>query len=169
MTQLLPLYDAVWAAGQAHGIANFGVYAVNSLRLEKAYKGWGAELTNEITMVEADLLRFFAESKDDFVGKQATLEVRKKGITTQLVYVEVAAGDSDIHGGEPALVGDRPIGVTTSGGFGHTTGKSLGFVYVEPEYAKPGSRFDIDLLGKPCSAVVLSEAVWDPKNERLRS
>ena len=169
MKHLLGLYAAVWAAGQNHGIANFGVYAVNSLRLEKAYKGWGAELTNEITMVEAGLERFFAEGKDDFVGKEATLEVKKNGIVTKLVYVEVEAGDSDIHGGEPALVDGRAIGVTTSGGYGHYTGKSLGFVYVEPEFAEAGSQFDIDLLGKPRRATVLAEPVWDPANERLRA
>ena len=168
MHRMMELYDAVWAAGQAFGIANFGVYAVNSLRLEKAYKGWGAELTNEITMIEAGLERFFAESKDDFAGKKATLKVRAKGIDTKLVYVEVDAGDSDIHGGEPALKDGRPIGVTTSGGFGHYTGRSLGFVYVEPAWAKPGCSFDIDLLGKPHRATVLTEAVWDPENERLR-
>ncbi len=170
MARLLELYDAVWAAGGAHGIANFGVYAVNSLRMEKAYKGWGAEMTNEITLVEADMERFFAEGKGDFTGRDATLEVRReKGVTTRLVYVEVEAGDSDVHGGEPAVVDGRAVGVTTSGAYGHYTGKSLGFVYVEPEYANPGSQFDIDLLGEPHRATVLAEPVWDPDNERLRA
>jgi len=169
MDRLLELYDAVWAAGEAHGIADFGVYAVNSLRMEKAYKGWGAEMTNEITLVEADMERFFAEDKGEFTGREATLAVRDKGISTRLVYVEVEAGDSDVHGGEAALFEGRPIGVTTSGGYGHYTGKSLGFVYVEPGFAEPGSQFDIDLLGQPHRATVLAEPVWDPENERLRA
>ena len=169
MNRLLELYDAVWTAGEEFGIANFGVYAVNSLRLEKAYKGWGAELTNEITMIEAGLERFFAESKEGFVGKNATLEVKQNGISTKLVYVEVEANNSDIHGGEPALANGRAIGVTTSGGYGHYTGKSLGFVYVDPGYAEPGAQFDIDLLGTPYRATVLADPVWDPANERLRS
>ena len=120
-------------------------------------------------MIEAGLERFFAEDKDDFVGKEATMEVKNKGIVTKLVYVEVEAGDSDIHGGEPALVNGRAMGVTTSGGYGHYTGKSLGFVYVEPELAQAGFQFDIDLLGKPYKATVLDEPVWDPANERLRA
>ena len=168
MHRLLELYDAVWSAGEVHGIANFGVYAVNSMRMEKAYKGWGAELTNEITMIEAGLERFFAEGKDDFTGKEATVRVREQGVATKLVYVEAEAGDSDIHGGEPALIDGRAIGVTTSGGYGHYTGKNLGFVYVEPAFAAPGCEFDIDLLGKPHRAIVLAEPVWDPENERLR-
>ena len=112
--------------------------------------------------------RFFAEGKDDFTGKEATVKVREQGVATELVYVEVEAGDSDIHGGEPALIDGRAIGVTTSGGYGHYTGKNLGFVYVEPAFATPGCEFDIDLLGKPHRAIVLAEPVWDPENERLR-
>ncbi|MCH8809241.1 MAG: GcvT family protein [Proteobacteria bacterium] len=169
MARLAELYDAIWDAGREFDIANFGVYAVNSLRIEKAYKGWGAELTNEITMVEADMERFVGYDKEDFVGKAATLKVKQAGGTTQLVYFEVAAGDCDVHGGEPVIAGGRVVGVTTSGGYGHATGKSLGFAYVEPGLAAPGSAFEIDLLGTPRAAKVLAEPAYDPKNERLRA
>ena len=169
MAQLAELYDALWAAGQAFGLADFGVYAVNSLRIEKAYKGWGAELTNEITMVEADMERFVGYDKEDFLGKAATLKVKQAGVTTRLVYFEVAAGDCDVHGGEPVLADGRVAGVTTSGGYGHATGKSLGFAYVEPGLAAPGSAFEIDLLGAPRAAKVLAEPAYDPRNERLRA
>ncbi len=169
MAQLESLYDAIWMAGQPQGIANFGVYAVNSLRMEKAYKGWGAELTNEITMIEAGMQRFFTRSKDEFVGKAATLMVEQAGISTQLVYVEVESGDCDVNGGEPVIANDRIIGVTTSGGYGHFTERSLGFAYVEPEFAAPGSQFVIDLLGQPRNATVLTaDPAYDPQNERLR-
>ena len=63
----------------------------------------------------------------------------------------------------------RVIGITTSGGHGHATGKSLGFAYVEPALAAPGSEFEIDLLGTPYAAKVLAEPAYDPKNERLRA
>ena len=169
MEGLAQLYEAVWNAGQAFGIANFGVYAVNSLRMEKAYKGWGAELTNEITMIEAEMERFVDYTKEDFIGKTATLSTKQAGITTQLVYVEVDRGTSDVHGGEPVLLDGRAIGVTTSGGHGHHTGKSLGFAYVEPAFAAAGSRFQIELLGEPHAATVLAEPVYDPTNERLRA
>jgi len=169
MDRLPQLYEAVWKAGQAHGIANFGVYAVNALRMEKAYKGWGAELTNEITLIEADMERFFAAGKGDFIGRDATLKVKETGIATKLVYLEVEPGESDVHGGEPVFDGDRVIGVTTSGGYGHTTGKSLGFAYVEPEYAESGRRFDLELLGKRRRAKVLPEPAWDPQSERSKA
>ncbi|MGI9303889.1 MAG: glycine cleavage T C-terminal barrel domain-containing protein, partial [Gammaproteobacteria bacterium] len=147
----------------------FGVYAVNSLRMEKAYKGWGAELTNEITLVEADMERFFGGNKNDFTGKSATLKARDNGISTKLVYLDVEPGDSDVVGGEAVLDGDRPIGVTTSGAYGHATAKSLGFAYVEPKYTAPGATFDIVLLGDRRKATVIADPVWDPANERLRS
>ncbi len=169
MGRLPELYDAVWAAGETHGIADFGVYAVNSLRMEKAYRGWGAELTNEITMIEADMERFLRLEKEDFVGRAATLQRKQDGISTQLVYCQVDPGDCDSVGGEPVFAGDQVIGVTTSGGYGHVTGKSLAFAYVEPAHASPGSRFEIEVLGDRRGAEVLAEPAYDPQNARLRA
>jgi len=169
MDGLATLYDEVWSAGEDLGIADFGTYAVNSLRLEKAYKGWGAELTNEITPVEADLERFVVADKDDFVGKAAYLRVKQAGIATRIVYMEAEPGDSDIHGGEPVFAEGRVVGVTTSGGYGHTTEKSLGFAYVEPAFAAHGTRLTVEILGTPRGATVLAEPVYDPGNARLRA
>ncbi len=174
MAHLTELYQAIRTAGEAHGIADFGVYAVDSLRLEKAYKGWGAELTNEVTPVEAGIERFFAEDKSDFIGKQGTLAARESGgIGQRLVYLVVESGDCDVAGGEPVFGGggdggNRPIGVTTSGGYGHVTGKSLGFAYVETEFSAPSSELVVELLGERRVAMVAAEPVWDANNERLR-
>ncbi len=168
MADMPAVYDALWAAGEAHGIADFGVYALNSLRLEKAYKGWGAEMTNEITMIEADMERFINWKKGTFTGRDATARRRDAGVDTQLVYAELAPGDCDARGGEPVLAGGDVIGVTTSGGYGHVTGKSLLFAYVDPRHAPPGSAFDVEVLGQRRAATVLAEPVWDPGNERLR-
>ena len=169
MNRLAALYRALWDAGQAHGIADFGTYAVNSLRMEKAYKGWGAELTNEITPIEAGLERFVALDKDDFVGKAAGLKTKQADVAIQIVYLEAEPGDADIHGGEPVLSEGRAVGVTTSGGYGHATGKSLGFAYVEPGFAAPETQVTVEILGEPRRATVLSEPVYDPGNVRLRA
>jgi dimethylglycine dehydrogenase len=167
MADLPALYGAVWAAGEGHGIADFGLYAMNSLRMEKGYRGWGAELTNEVTMLEADMARFCASAKDDFVGKAAT-EDNAAG-PLRLVYFEVEAEDADVRGGEPIFLGDACVGVTTSGGYGYAVEKSLGFGYVPPEQAEPGSIIDIGLLDARCPATVLAEPIYDPANERLAS
>ncbi len=167
MAQMETLYDALMEAGKEHGIANFGVYAVNSLRMEKAYKGWGSELTTEITPIEARLERFVDFSKP-FSGREVVQSRKLLGHTMELVYAEVDADDADCLGNEPCLDGERIIGVTTSGAFGHTVGKSLVFAYVEPKFAAPGSQFGIDVLGARRTATVLAECTYDPQNKRLR-
>jgi dimethylglycine dehydrogenase len=173
MDRLESLYDAVWSAGMAFGIADFGVYAVNSLRMEKAYRAYGTELTTEITMIDADMERFVKFKKKHFIGKQATLQRKEEGSDFQLVYAELAAGDADAdadaRGGEPVLDGDTVVGLTTSGSYGHTVGKHLAFAYVKPGYAAPGSTLHIEILTKRYPAVILAEPIYDPQNERLRA
>jgi len=169
MIHLPTLYDAVWAAGEEFGIADVGTYAVNSLRLEKAYKGWGGELTNEITLIEADMERFIKFDKQDFIGKAATLQRKHDGAQIKLVYCQVDTKDHDAHGGEAVLKDGKVIGVTTSGGYGHSTGLSLVFAYVSTEHAEPGMTFEVDILNVPHKTTVLEAPVHDPENERLRS
>jgi dimethylglycine dehydrogenase len=169
MERMEALYDAIWQAGKACGLVNFGLYAVNSLRMEKAYRGWGAELTNEVTMLDAAMERFIKFDKEDFVGKEATLLQRERGLTMRLVYFEIEASDSDVRGGEPIFDGENCIGVTTSGGYGHCVQKSLGFGYVDPAHSCPGSGFTVELLGESCTATVLEQAAYDPANQRLKA
>ena len=168
MAGVVALYDAVWAAGREFGIADFGLYAMNSLRMEKAYAGWGAELTNEVTPVEAGLDRF-VKPDHDFVGRAAVMEAKERGVATHLVYLEVQAGDSDVAGGEPVFADGRAIGVTTSGGYGHATRKSLAFAYVNRGFETAGTRLDVELLGDRCPATVLAGPVYDPENVRPRA
>jgi dimethylglycine dehydrogenase len=166
MADLARLYEAIHAAGAPHGIADFGVQAVNSLRMEKAYRGYGSELTNEITLVEADCLRFFAADKGDFRGRAATGAVQAKGITTALVYAEVAAADCDIYGGEPVMQGDRVVGVCTSGAYGHATAKSLTFAYLAPGATE---GLEVVILGARRGLTLLPEPAWDPTNARQKA
>ncbi|RPH66684.1 MAG: FAD-dependent oxidoreductase, partial [Hyphomicrobiales bacterium] len=138
MAQMPTVYDALMAAGKPFGIRLFGTYAMNSLRMEKSYRGWGSELTTEIDMIEASMERFLRLDKEDFIGKAPTLSNKQRGPRMKLVYMEVDNTDSDCVGNEPVYAGDKVVGVTTSGGFGHKTGKSLAFAYVPPEMAAVG-------------------------------
>jgi dimethylglycine dehydrogenase len=169
MPDLPTLYDALWTAGKEFGIADFGLYAVNSLRIEKGYRGWGAELTNEVTMIDADLQRFLKLDKDEFTGKAATLAQKNEDRTLQLIYFEIDATDSDVRGNEPIFSGDQWVGLTTSGGYGHFVKKSLGFGYVTPDLAEAGTELDIGLLDERRKAIVLRDPAHDPSNERLRA
>ena len=168
MSQMKPLYDALMKAGEGHGIKNFGTYALNALRMEKAYKAWGSELTTEISLVEADMLRF-ARKGGGYIGADVVEQKRRDGVATYLVYCAVEAADADVMGNEPVYAGDKVIGITTSGAYGHCVEQSLAFAYVDPGYDAPGSVFDIEILGERRRARVLAEAAWDPRNERLRA
>ena len=175
------LYDALVAAGEPHGMVHFGSYAMNAMRIEKAYKAWGGELTTEITPIEAGLDRFVDLDTPgrDFIGRDATLVRRDAagpdltGLDMVLVYCEVDATDSDCRGNEPtydpADDSSEAMGITTGGAWGHTVGKSLAFAYVDPAFLEPGSTFEIALFGGRHTATVLAEAAHDPSNERLRA
>jgi dimethylglycine dehydrogenase len=170
MERMPELYDAIWDAGEEYGIADFGVYAVNSLRIEKCYRGIGAEMTNEISTVEAGLERFVNMKKGDFVGREAIERIQREGTSQQIVYLEVDASNADCLGGEPIYAKNEVVGVTTSGGFGHRTQKSLSFAYVAPEYSEVGTQIEIEILEERRSATVLApEPAFDPNNDRLRA
>jgi dimethylglycine dehydrogenase len=168
MESLAAVYEAVMAAGAEFDIGHFGTYAVNSMRMEKAYKGWGSELTNEITPIEADIERFVKLDKD-FTGKGAVLQRKQDGAQGKIVYLEVAPGDNDAVGGEPVTIGDRVVGLTTSGGYGHRVKKSLAFAYVDPDSAEPGTKMTVWLLGEGREATVMAEPAYDAASDRLRA
>ncbi len=168
MGDIEKLYDALWAAGADVGIKDFGVYALNCLRMEKAYKGWGSELTTEITMIEADMERFAAMGKTDFIGKAALENRKSDGITTRCIYMSVDVDDTDCRGNEPVMVDGNPVGVVTSGAYGHGVGQSLAFAYVDPQYSNPGTKLGVEIIGKIYPAVVLGDAAYDPANQKLR-
>jgi dimethylglycine dehydrogenase len=117
-------------------------------------------------MLEADMPRFINFKKTDFVGMAATLAQTPRPL--KIVYAEVAAGDTDARGGEPVLVRDRCVGVVTSGAYGHRVGKSLAFACVTPEFAAPGSSFELLIQGERRHATVLGSAAFDPDNSRMR-
>jgi dimethylglycine dehydrogenase len=168
ISSLRDIYLSLIKNGTPYGIKDFGMYALNSLRMEKAYRGFGSELTNEVSLVEADMDRFYSLQKTDFIGKEGIEKRLEAGPKIKLAYVEVDAPHLDIIGQEPVYDGDRIIGSVTSGGFGHAIGKNLAFLYVYPEYASPGSSFEIEMLGHRYPARVIDQPAYDPKNERMR-
>jgi dimethylglycine dehydrogenase len=166
MHQMSTLYDALMKVGAAFDLRLFGTYALNSLRMEKAYKAWGTELTTEISLVEADMMRF-ARKEGGYIGANVVERKYKEGVDTHLVYCEIQVGGADAMGNEPVYDGDQVIGITTSGAYGHCVKKSLAFAYVKTGYEKAGAQFYIEILGERRKAMVLAEPAWDPANERL--
>jgi len=169
MGNMPQVYDGVWEAGREFGMANIGTHALNALRMEKAYRGWGTELTNEITLVEADMLRFANFDKGDFIGREATLKRYEEGVEIRLVYLSVDADVADSIGAEPVYANERVVGVTTSGGYGHAVEQSLAFAYVAPAFAAPGTELEVLILGDKRAARVRAEPTYDAHNARLRA
>jgi dimethylglycine dehydrogenase len=164
----LHLYDAILGEGEAYKIANYGLLAVNAMRMEKAHPAWGWELTTEITPIEAGMQRFVDFGKT-FIGRDAVISRFEKGPETKLAYLSVTVSDADAIGGEVVLDNDLPVGVVTSGAYGPTVDKTLAFAYVKTEFASLGRKLSIDILGNRCTATVLSEPAYDPRNTKLRA
>ena len=167
--QMKKLYDIIMDAGKNNNIINFGTYAVNSLRIEKAYKGWGSELTGEISLIESDMGRFFnLEKKSDFIGANAIQKKLKNGVEIKIVYLEVDVDDADALGNEPVYYNNRIVGVVTSGAYGFRTKKSLAFAYVEAELAEEKKELEVEILGQKKRAIVLKNASYDDENKKLK-
>lgn len=171
MDTMAAAYDALWTAGQPHGIANFGSYALNSMRLEKGFKGAG-ELTNEVTLPEADVMRFVKLADREFVGKEATeasvAKAQGAGLPWICVYLEVDADNADPHASETIFHNGKRVGQISSGGYGFYTQKSLAFGFVSPECAAPGTALEVMVLGEKRPATVLEAPVYDPASELPR-
>ena len=170
MSQMEVLYDAIFEVGKKENIQNFGTYAVNSLRMEKAYRGWGAELTGEISLVEAGMDRFFnLNKKSNFVGSKSLREKLQFGVDIKIVYLEVDVDGADARGNEPVYYDDKIVGVVTSGAYGFRVKKSLAFAYVNSKIAKVGNEFLIGIQGQKRKAKVIGSPVYDPENKKLKA
>ncbi|MEM6305700.1 MAG: glycine cleavage T C-terminal barrel domain-containing protein, partial [Pseudomonadota bacterium] len=156
----LDVYKALWAAGEAHGIADYGSFAMNVMRMEKGFKGAG-ELTNEVTLPEADVMRFVRTDKE-FLGKTKTLE-KADELPWICAYLEIVPdGVEDGHGGEAVILEGTVVGSTASVAYGHSVGKILAFAYVKPHAATPGTALEVVIAGQPRAARVLAEPAYDP-------
>ena len=162
------IYDALQASGQPHGLRDIGGHALNSLRMEKGHPG-SHELTPDIGLVEAGMLRFFKPDNRDFIGRDATLARIDAGPSSRMVTLAVDADDADCHGGEAVLVGDECVGMVSSGGYGHRTQCSYAFAFVRPELAAGGTPMEVMILDERRGARVLDRPAYDPDNLRPRA
>ena len=167
---LQAVFERLWSAGKAHGIAHYGSFAMNALRMEKMFKG-ASELTNEVTLAEADMMRFARLDKPGgFVGREATRRsAEHRARPWQCVYMQVDAYDADCLGGEAILAGAERAGTVSSGAWGPSVGASLAFGYVAPAHAAPGTELEVLVLGERRPARVWGEARYDPRSLRPRA
>ncbi len=169
MEHQVAVYDALMAAGEAHGITDFGMYAMDSLRLEKGYGAWKLEFTTEYTALEAGLERFCRLDKPDFIGRAALLRQQQAGLPRRLVCLTLSPGDADAATNAPVFREGRAVGVVTSGGYGHAIEASIALAYIESRALGDGGAFEVEVLGQRRPATLQPAAPYDPKNARLKA
>ena len=169
MENLLATYDALWSAGEEFGIRDFGMYAMESLRLEKCYRAWKQDLATEYTPLMTSLDRFVKLDKPDFIGREALVRQRDAGVPERFVPLIVEADDVDAPFCSTVWKGTEKVGLVTSGGYGHRIGKSIALAYVRTDLAVEGEALEIEILGDRRPAAVAQEPLYDPDNERLRA
>jgi dimethylglycine dehydrogenase len=162
------LYQEIMAAGRAHGIVNFGMRALLSMRLEKNFPTWYRELRPIYGAFEADLARFVDLGKNDFIGREKALEEKQSGGTLRRLTFTVDAEDADVLGDEPIWHDGKVVGWVTSGGFAHWAGKSVAMGYVPAPLAARDDGFEIEIIGQRFRARPQREPLFDPKGERMR-
>ncbi|OQV08134.1 Aminomethyltransferase folate-binding domain-containing protein [Cladophialophora immunda] len=163
------LWDALWEAGQAHGVVAAGRTAFNALRLEKGYRSWGTDMTTEHDPFEAGVdFAVKAGKQGGFVG-QAALEGRSKETASRhLRCLTVDDGRSVVLGKEPVFHDGRAVGYVTSAAFGYTIGKPIAYAWLPSSVGGEGTAVEIEYFGKRIQATVTPEPLYDPQMTRLR-
>jgi dimethylglycine dehydrogenase len=164
------VYAALLRAGTPHGLRAFGLYALDSLRIDKCFRSWKQDIDIGCSPLEAGLERFVDLGKPEFVGKAALLKQRQHGIARRLVPLVLDdPGTADAPASSPVCADDELVGVTTSGIWSHWLSCSIALAYVRSDLAVPGRRLEIDVLGRRCGARVQREPLFDPDNARQRA
>lgn len=162
------VYELLWESGQDLGIANAGYRAIESLRLEKGYRYWSAEVTPEYTPYESGLGFCVDLTKGDFIGREALEKAKKSGPQRRMCCFTL---DSDepmlLGGGETILLDGEVIGVVTSGGYGYTVGKTIAYGFIANDHVKYTEGFGIEVYTEIHPATRRIGALYDPNRERI--
>ena len=161
------LYEAVLEGGAKP----FGMYALNSMRIEKGYRAWKGDLSTDYSLLEGGMERFIRFDKpQDFPGKQALLNEKQQGVKKRFVTLVVDAGDQDAPYMSPIFHNGEVVGETTSGDWGYRVNKSIALGMLRSDLTEVGSEIEVEIFGKRCKATVQADQpLWDPQNERLRA
>ena len=161
------IYDAVLAAGAKP----FGMFALNSLRIEKGYRAWKGDLSTDYTLLEGGLERFVKLDKpQDFTGKAAILNEKQQGRKKGFVTLIVDAGAADAPYMSTVWHDGKVVGETTSGAWGYRVNASIALGMIRADLAVPGTEVEVEIYGERRRATVQEDRpLWDPENERIRA
>jgi dimethylglycine dehydrogenase len=164
------IWDAVIAAGRPLGLRPFGMFALNSLRIEKGYRAWKGDLSTDYTVLQGGLERFVDWTKPDFRGKAALAAEKQAGVTKSFCTLVIEAGEFDPPYMSTIWAGDAVVGEVTSGYFGHRVGACIGLGMLRADLNLAGTGVEVEVFGQRYPAVVQADApLWDAKNQRIRA
>jgi heterotetrameric sarcosine oxidase gamma subunit len=165
----LRLWDTLWQAGESLGVIAAGGGAFDSLRLEKGYRLWGADIHTEYNPYEAGLGFAVRLNKGDFLGREALLRLKEQGFARKLCCMTLDDPAAVVMGKEPILDGERVVGYVTSANTGYSLGKGIMYGYLPRECAIEGTPVEVEYFGKRYRARVAREPLYDPENVKLKS
>jgi 4-methylaminobutanoate oxidase (formaldehyde-forming) len=168
------VYDVIVEAGDEFGLVHAGYHALNSLRMEKGYRHWSHDITDEDTPLEAGLgfaVKF--DKKGSFIGRDALLKQKEDGLPKRLLQFQLRDPEPLLYHNEPIWRNDEIVGHITSGAYGHTLGGCIGLGYVHTDHGvKPDEvlegDYEIEVAGERFAADVSLRPMYDPKNEKIR-
>jgi 4-methylaminobutanoate oxidase (formaldehyde-forming) len=171
---MLGVYDEITAAGPQFGLVHAGYHALNSLRMEKGYRHWSHDITDEDTPLEAGLgfaVRF--DKPGGFIGREALLEQKERGLPKRLLQFKLQGPAPLLYHNEPIWRNDKLVGHITSGAYGHTLGACIGLGYVHAGHGVNtddvlDGRYEIEVAGARIAADVSLKPMYDPQNEKIR-
>lgn len=164
---LADVYAAIMGQGDGRGLVQFGSYALNAMRIEKGYHGWGADFGIEYTAFDAGLDRFVSKKKKNFVGREAFLAQANQSKGYHFTAFELEGHGADALSSDPICRDGKPMGYVSSGSTGFRIGRRIALGYLT-ETAAPGAEFEIEVLGVPVRATVAKLPFYDPENTRLK-
>jgi glycine cleavage system aminomethyltransferase T/glycine/D-amino acid oxidase-like deaminating enzyme len=166
----LTLWRTLWEAGAEHEMVAGGYRAIDSLRIEKGYRVWGADITPDETPYEGGLgFAVKLDKEGGFVGRDALVRAREDGDRVRLCCLTLEDPRSVALGNEPVRIGDEIAGRVTTGGYGYTVGRSIAYAYLPPERATPGTEVAVEIFGHWVAGEVSPEPLLDPEGERIRA
>ncbi|MFQ5873018.1 MAG: FAD-dependent oxidoreductase [Dehalococcoidia bacterium] len=165
----LRLWDALWEAGQPLGVIAAGGGAFDSLRLEKGYRLWGADIHTEFNPYEAGIGFAVRLKKGDFLGREALEQIKAEGVTRKLCCMTLDDPKAVVMGNEPILDNDNVLGYATSANYGYSVGRGIVYGYLPVKYAAEGTKMDVEYFGERYKATVSKEPLYDPEGAKLRA
>ena len=168
MEQQISLYNHLMEAGAEFDLKMFGMYAMDSMRLEKGYLAWKCEMNRHHHPLETNV-GWTVKWDKDFIGKAALLKKKEAGLSQKLACMVVEAKDSDPYGYNGIYKDGNRVGITSAGGYGHRVDKSIALGYITPELAVPGTKLKVEILGRMRAAEVVAMPLYDPKNKKMKA